>query len=313
MSECVTCSTADHECDLLIVGAGPAGLSAAMNAAGEGLSTIVLERTPLIGGQASSASRIENYLGFPEGVSGMDLTIAAYDNAVRLGATFHRSAEVIDLRQVDKHIQAMCETGTIYQCQSAIVATGVTYRQLQAPGIERLLGRGVEYGLDLTNPARHADKQAFVVGGANSAGQAAIHLAEHGGTVYIISRSPLSKSMSTYLLERVEDASEIKQVYGRIAAVRGQDRLEEVVIASQEGVFTMRADTLHIFIGAEPNVGWAQIDTDTRGFAAATELQTSIPGVFAAGDVRSGSVKRVAAAAGEGSMAVAQVHRFLTR
>lgn len=319
------CNHCDHSCDLLVVGAGPSGLAAAVSAASEGLSTIVLERAPEVGGQASSSSRIENYLGFPLGLSGADLAEAAYEQATRFGAEIHTGATVIDLREIDGKHEAMCETGQLYHCDSVLIASGVTYRQLDVPGIAPLIGRGVSYGVSPHEAEAYRDQHVVVVGGANSAGQAALHLANHGATVDIVTRSPLDKSMSQYLLDRctAHDAIAIREG-ARVAAARGnhEHRLGHVMIADPTRVETVAASGLFVFIGAEPRVDWApQIEKDPRGFVLTGPdvpkkrvplyLETSVSGVFAAGDVRSTSVKRVAAAAGEGAEAVQFIHRYL--
>lgn len=319
-SHCEQCGHADHECDLLVIGAGPAGLAAAVNAASEGLSTIVLEREARVGGQAYSSSRIENYLGFPSGVTGDELATMAYDQAVRFGAEIHVGAQVIDLRRLDgQHVQAMCESGTVYVCRTALVTSGVTYRTLDVPGAAELLGNGIEYGISPTEASRHEGEDVFIVGGANSAGQAALHLAKHGAHVVILTRSPLAKGMSTYLIERIADSPRITVRTGaRVAAARNYDGiLGALVIADDTGVLVLPADALFVFIGAEPRTSWApSIKTDARGFIVTGgeyHLETSEPGIFAAGDVRAKSVKRVAAATGEGAMAVQEIHQYLSQ
>jgi thioredoxin reductase (NADPH) len=315
----------EHSCDLLVIGAGPAGLAAAVNAASEGLHTIVLERGATVGGQAASSSRIENYLGFPNGLSGAELTEAATEQAMRFGANIHTHAQVIDLRAdgLGQH-QIMCESGQVYRCDAALVTSGVTYRTLDVPGIAPLIGKGVGYGISPADAEQYRGQRVVVVGGANSAGQAAVHLADHGAEVDIVTRSPLEKSMSTYLVDRCESHEGITIREGaRIAAVKGNKdhRLGHVTIADAAGVVTEAAAGLFVFIGAEPKVEWAPaLAKDAKGFiltgsdiqdANVPYLSTSLPGVFAAGDVRSGSVKRVAAAAGEGSMAVQFIHKYL--
>lgn len=331
---CPDCAEVDHACDLVIVGAGPAGLAAAVNAASEGLSTIVLERWPRIGGQASSSSRIENYLGFAEGISGAELAEAAYNQALRFGAKIHTEATVIDLRRLDgEHVQAMCESGTVYRCRTALITSGVTYRTLDAPGTEALIGRGIEYGISPAEASRYEGQRVFIVGGANSAGQAALHLADHGAHVVILTRSPLAKGMSQYLIDRIADLSQNITVRqgARVAAARGEfkdhergkawgTRLTHLVVADEYGVTSLLADALFVFIGAEPRTSWApQLLLDRKGFILThtttghSFLETSERGIFAAGDVRSDSVKRVSAAAGEGSMAVSEIHRYLAQ
>src|SRR5690242_20218178 len=293
------------ECDLLIIGCGSAGLAGAVNAAAEGLSTILLERGPFVGGQAGSSSRIENYLGFPEGLSGDELAGYAEAQATRLGADIHTDAHVIDLRTVDGVHHACCYGGTTYLCRTVLVATGVTYRTLDTPGIPDRTGTLVHYGLSPKEARAYEGQTVHIVGGANSAGQAALHLAKHGANVVILTRSPLAKSMSAYLLERIQheaaievrEKSRIAAVYDGAVSVSTPDALSEA--EDTAGVF--------VFIGAEPRTDWApQLEKDHRGFVVtgsgkkAAELETSTPGIFAAGDVRSGNVKRVATATGEG-------------
>lgn len=318
------CNVCDHECDVLVIGAGPAGLAAAVNAASEGLHTIVLERGDTVGGQASTSSRIENYLGFPMGVTGDELAVAAYDQAVRFGALIHTHRTVIDLRRNadELGVRATCESGTTYSCRTALVSSGVTYRQLDVPGAAQLLGNGIEYGISPTEAARYKDRDVFLVGGANSAGQAALHLANQGANVTILSRSPLTKGMSQYLIDRIAPAGIEVWEGARVAAAHPFDEqiteLHELVIADREGVHVRPADALLVFIGAEPRTSWApQLKIDERGFIVTGggrrfHLETSEPGIFAAGDVRSGSVKRVAAATGEGAMAVQEIHQYLS-
>lgn len=312
----------ERRCDLLIIGGGPAGMAAAVNASAEGLHTIVLERAASVGGQAGSSSRIENYLGFPDGLSGSELGEYARAQAERLGADIHCEAHVIDLRTVDGMHHVTCHSGNTYICPAVIISTGVRYKELNAPGLRDYLGMSVFYGLSPREASRYEDKTVFIVGGANSAGQAAIHLEQHGARVIILTRSPLSKGMSAYLLERINQNSRIWVMEGaRVAAVRGgSDSLSsmEVVISTPDKLEASKADGMFIFIGAEPLTDWAPtLDKDHRGYVItgkgkAPELETSQPGIYAAGDVRSGNVKRVATAAGEGAQAVQYVYRRLS-
>lgn len=331
--KCPACP-GSHECDLLIIGGGPAGLAAAVNAASEGLVTIVLEKDGTVGGQASTSSRIENYLGFAEGTTGAELAAQAAAQAERFGAELRTDTHVIDLRRENGGFQAMCQNGHIYTCRTTLITSGVTYRTLDVPGIDELLGRGVFYGASPAQASEYQDKKVFVVGGANSAGQAAVHFAQHAAKVTILTRSPLQKSMSSYLLERIDESPIEVWEQARVAAVHGTDRrtwthkeLDAVTVATPERVATHKADGLFIFIGAEPRTTWVpSVTTDRRGFiltgsdlggddyivtGSRQYLETSEPGVFVAGDVRSGSVKRVAAAAGEGTMAIQFIHRYL--
>lgn len=320
----------EHECDLLIIGAGPAGLAAAVSAASEGLRVIVLERSKTAGGQMGTSSRIENYLGFVNGLSGADLATAAIAQAERFGADIHAGAEVIDLRGeghgTERHHRAICATGNTYSCTAILVAAGVTYRRLEVPGADPLLGRGIFYGASPTQAAEYAGQRVFMVGGANSAGQAAIFLASNHADVDIITRSPLEKSMSQYLIDRIAACPNITvHTSARVAAVRGtRHRLSHVTVADTDGVETHQAAALFAFIGADPQTDWApQLKKDPRGFILTGQdasginsdgrmfLETSEAGIFAAGDIRYGSVKRVAASAGEGAMATQFIHRYL--
>jgi thioredoxin reductase (NADPH) len=317
--------TLEHRCDLLIIGAGPAGLAAAVNAASEGLRVIILERTGTVGGQMRTSSRIENYLGFASGLSGADLAAASLEQTQRFGADIHTASEVIDLRRDGDHHRAMCANGKVYTCAAILVAAGVTYRRLEVPGADPLLGRGIFYGASPTQAAEYADQRVFVVGGANSAGQAAVFLASNSARVDIITRSPLAKSMSQYLIDRIEASGKVEvHEEARVAAVKStRHRLSHVTVADPDGVITHEGSALFAFIGADPQTGWApQLAKDSRGFILSGPdaeppgekrlyLETSESGVFAAGDIRSGSVKRVAASAGEGAMAVQFIHKHL--
>jgi len=329
VSACPACADT-HACDLLVIGGGPAGLAAAVNAASEGLRTIVLERADEVGGQASASSRIENYLGFADGLTGAELTAQARAQAERFGAELVIGAYVIDLRSTDDggH-QAICASSHVYVCRSVLVAAGVTYRALDVPGAQELLGRGVWYGASLAQASTFNGARMFIVGGANSAGQAALHFALHND-VTLLTRSPLNKSMSAYLIERIEAHPRIEvEVGARVAAVHPdlpfaphtKSEIGSVTVATPDRIVTHAADGLFVFIGAEPRTSWAPaLLADAKGFILTGQdvpgdprayLETSVHGVFAAGDIRSGSVKRVAAAAGEGAMAVQFVHQYL--
>ena len=305
----------EYHCDLLVIGAGPAGLAAAVNAASEGLSVIVLDRADTAGGQSRTSSRLENVLGFPRGVTGPQFAEKALQQAERFGATVHTHGEVIDIRTVDGVQRVTCANGHTYTCRSTVIASGVDYRRLEAPGLDRLIGKGVYYGISPEHADAYAGKRVFVLGGANSAGQAAIHLAKSGAHVELLSRSPLEKSMSTYLVDRLIDLGAVTPRIGaRVAAARGNGHLSQLIVADEQGIESEPADALFVFIGAEPRTEWASaVARDSRGFITTSEdgYMTSLPGVFAAGDVRAGSIKRVSAAIGEGASAVQAVHRYL--
>jgi thioredoxin reductase (NADPH) len=324
--------------DVVVVGGGPAGLGAAVYAASEGLRTVLVERTAT-GGQAGTSARIENYLGFPDGISGEQLAERARRQAVKFGA------EVVNARDVSSieingpaRIVRFVDGGRV-EAHTAILATGVSYRQLDAVGAETLTGRGVFYGAALTEAMSCANEEVFVVGGANSAGQAALHLAHRSRSVTILVRGPsLRASMSSYLIDQIEAPPNISvRPCTTVADAHGTEHLEgltllDAVTGEKEQVATQ---WLFIFIGAEPRTGWLDesVLRDEHGFVYAgpdllTEgrrpagwtlerdpyhLETSVPGVFVAGDVRAESVKRVASAVGEGAMAVMLVHRYLQR
>ncbi|HET7104003.1 MAG TPA: FAD-dependent oxidoreductase [Terracidiphilus sp.] len=319
--------------DMVVVGAGPAGLAAAVYGASEGLRTLVIEpEAP--GGQAGSTSRIENYLGFPTGITGADLGRRAHIQASRFGAEFvtqracglridgqYRFIRMADGREVATHV--------------VLLALGVQYRMLAVPGADRLTGRGIYYGAALVEAASCQDEEVFVVGGANSAGQAALHFAKYACKVTMLVRGHgLSASMSKYLIDEIARTSNIDVESGtQVVSVHGEERLEGLQLLGPQGEARVSASSLFVFIGAEPGVGWLppQLARDEKGFLLAGPdlrvngrlpeswheprepflLESSVPGVFVAGDVRYGSVKRVASAVGEGSIAVQFAHQYL--
>jgi thioredoxin reductase (NADPH) len=315
--------------DLAVVGGGPAGLTAAMYAASEGLVTLLLEREA-IGGQAGTTSLIRNYLGFPHGISGRELAARAMEQAMIMGAemVFIRSAVGLESRGEDRVLTLI--DGSQACSRTVVIATGVTYRQLNVPGTDTMLGAGVFYGAAVTEAAALEGQPAFVVGGANAAGQAAVHLARFASHVTLLVRGPsLSVRMSTYLINELERASNISVwLNTTVSGVRGQGRLEAITVrdstTGQER--TAAAAALFVLIGADPHSEWLAdaVERDARGFLlTGSDLgrwpldrppllqETSTPGVFAAGDVRCGSVKRVASAVGEGASAIQQVHHYL--
>jgi thioredoxin reductase (NADPH) len=317
--------------DLIIIGAGPAGLAAAVCGASEGLKTAVVERDAP-GGQAGLSSRIENYLGFPSGLSGSELARRAHAQATRFGAQLLLTHDVNACAVHEGSTSVVLGDGTEISALSLLVATGVTYRRLDAPGIEELTGRGVCYGPGAVDAAGLRGEDVFVVGGANSAGQAAIHFARSARSVTMLVRGrSLSSTMSHYLVERITSTPSIRiRFETTVGRAIGQGRLEalELVSAGTADTEIVPATNLFIFIGASPHTDWlgTQVLRDAQGFVLTGPdvltrgrpsswtldrdpflLETSVPGIFAAGDVRHGSAKRVAAAVGEGSMAVLSI------
>jgi thioredoxin reductase (NADPH) len=318
------------EYDTIVIGAGPAGLAAAVYGASEGLSTIVIEREAP-GGQAGSSSRIENYLGFPSGVSGDELSKRALQQARRLGAEIlvTRSITGIDPETRTVHLDGVDEL----RGRTIILATGVTWRHLATPGIDRLIGKGVYYGASRSEAPNTHGLDVAIIGAGNSAGQAALFFSSHAREVTIVCRGDaLEKSMSQYLVDQVGRKPNIAVELGsEVAAVHGDVKLEEIEIRDRATGGTARRECggLFIFIGADADTAWlpAEIAVDARGYVlTGTDvggrgrwdherdpylLETSVPGIFASGDVRFSPVKRVASAVGEGSMAIAFVHQYL--
>jgi thioredoxin reductase (NADPH) len=322
--------------DLVVVGAGPAGLGAAVYGASEGLRTVLVEQRAT-GGQAGQSSRIENYLGFPDGVSGAQLTERARRQALKFGAELLSAREVVGLEPAGATRLLRFRDGTAIATHTVVLATGVSYRLLDAPGLPELTGLGVFYGSASTEAPSCAGADIYIVGGANSAGQAAVYFSRYARRVHILIRADgLHRSMSQYLIEQIERIDNI-EVHPRTEVVRaeGDGHLERLILRDPRTGDTRTVATpwLFVFIGAEPRTEW--LDTavlrDPRGFVLTgpdlvTEgrrppgwslprdpyhLECSVPGVFAAGDVRADSLKRVASAVGEGAAAVALVHRYL--
>jgi thioredoxin reductase (NADPH) len=308
----------DSRCDLLVVGAGPAGLAAAVYGASEGLDVVVVEDVA-IGGQAGSSSRIENYLGFPRGVSGSELARAAMLQAIKFGTRLVSPRSVTRLSRVPEGFRVRLDDEHDIMTQSVIIASGVRYRRLDVPGLADLEGRGVYYAASELEAKVVAGRNAVVVGGANSAGQAALFLARHADQVHVlVRRDDLRDTMSSYLAQRlthhervtVHPRSELAAVHGssRLSALSWRDNaLDREVRLEAAGLFLM--------IGAEPRTTWlheAGVELDAKGFVVTHDgFVTSVPGVFAVGDVRAGSVKRVASAVGEGSVVISGVHAYL--
>jgi thioredoxin reductase (NADPH) len=320
----------DHY-DLVIVGGGPAGLGAAVYGASEGLSTVMVEREAP-GGQAGQSSRIENYLGFPAGLSGSDLARRATDQARRLGAELVTVQEAVALRVEGSGRLVELTGGGILSANTVLVASGVSYRQLNHPGFAELTGAGVYYGAALTEARACAGQHVVVIGGANSAGQAAVYFSGYAGKVTMLVRADsLARSMSHYLIEQIAALPNIDVRTGAqaIAAEGSDGHLSALRIRAADGTETVEAvDACFVFIGAAPRTDWLEgvVARDERGFILAGAdvrdrgwplsrepyvLETSVPGVFVAGDVRMRSIKRVASAVGEGSMAVSLIHEYL--
>jgi thioredoxin reductase (NADPH) len=324
--------------DVAIVGAGPAGLSAAVYAASEGLSTLLLEREA-IGGQAGSSSLIRNYLGFPRGISGAGLATRAFEQAWSFGAIPSMAGPVTGLQSVADGFALDLANGQVCQARSVLITTGVSYRQLEAPGLDALLGAGVFYGATGSESRAFAGEHVYIVGGANSAGQAAVNLARYAEQVTIVVRGDsLAARMSQYLIDEITATVNIDvRTSTQIAAAEGTGKLDTVTLIDTNtgSTETVLAAALVVLIGAVPHTGWLpqQISRNEHGFILSgsdlpqggtpaapwtlppqpLQLETSMPGVFAAGDVRHGSVKRVASAVGEGSIAAAQMYQYLQK
>lgn len=317
--------------DLLIVGAGPAGLAAAVYGASEGLKVVAVDlEAP--GGQAGQSSRIENYLGFPAGISGADLTRRAVAQAARFLAEMLVPVEAVALRRADPFRLVDLGDGTVANCKSVLIATGVSYRMLPAEGAERFAGAGIYYGASPTEVSEYSGADVAVVGSGNSGGQAALYLAGKARSVRMIVRGDsLTKSMSAYLIERIAVTSNIEIEYqSQVTKVLGADKLELLELDGPAGPMTVGVSAAFIFIGQAPRTDWLGevVQRDSQGFIltgtacdpspnwnvarAALPLETNVPGVFAAGDVRAGSIKRVASATGEGAMAVRMIHDHLS-
>ncbi len=324
--------------DLVIVGAGPAGLAAAVYGASEGLRTVMIEREAP-GGQAGTSSRIENYLGFPVGLSGSDLARRAVTQARRFGVEILSPQEVTGVRVEDPYRIVMLSDGTDISCHALMIATGVSWRKLNVPGMDKLCGAGVYYGAAMTEAFSCQNEDVYIVGGANSAGQAAMYMSKYASNVTMLVRGDsLAKSMSQYLIDQIEATENIKVCLRcSVVEVKGETSLEAIAIvhADTGETETLPATSLFIMIGAQPCTDWLDgvVERDERGFVLAGRdlihgghppkgwildrdpflLESSVPGIFVAGDVRYGSVKRVASGVGEGSIAIQFVHQYLSK
>lgn len=318
-----------REFDVAVIGAGPAGLAAAVYASSEGLSTVVIERES-IGGQAGASSRIRNYLGFQRGISGSELAQRAYQQAWVFGATFVMMCEAQGLRADEDQLYVRSSRCTEIPVRAVVLAMGVAYKRLGIPALEPLTGAGVFYGASVSEAERFTDSDVFVVGAGNSAGQAAVHLSRYARNVTMLVRGDtLAKSMSRYLITEIEGRGNIEVRHEtEVVDGSGDRNLRELTLRNNAtgASESLRADALFVLIGAHPYTDWLpdDIERDDHGFVvtgAASDawslerppfmFESTMPGVFAVGDVRSGSVKRVASAAGEGSVAIQQVHLYL--
>ncbi|WP_440099415.1 FAD-dependent oxidoreductase [Streptosporangium sp. H16] len=322
--------------DLIVIGGGPGGLGAAVYGASEGLRTVMVEQHAS-GGQAGQSSRIENYLGFPDGVSGAQLADRARRQAAKFGAEILTARTVTSLEVKGRaRVVGFADGGTI-AAHTVILATGVSYRRLNAPGLEDFIGSGCYYGAALTEAPECANCEVYIVGAANSAGQGAVYLSGYASKVHLIVRGEgLERTMSHYLIEQISRIPNIEvHTETEVIGAEGEGHMERITLKGPEGERTVEAEWLFVFIGAQPITDWLgdTIERDARGFVltgpdlTADEnrprnwplrrepyhLETNVPGVFAAGDVRADSIKRVASAVGEGAMAVALVHRYLEK
>jgi thioredoxin reductase (NADPH) len=322
--------------DVVVVGGGPAGLACALYCSTEGLRTVLVEREAA-GGQAGLSSRIENYLGFPSGLSGADLARRGVAQVRRFGTELLAPAEAVSLLVEGEYRVVKLSNGQELAAHTVVIAAGVQWRRLEVPGMERLTGAGIYYGAAITESSSCKDEDVYIVGGANSAGQAAVHFSEIARSVTMIVRAnSLAKSMSHYLVERIATIPNIKVVTGaEVVEVDGKERLEQITVHHHDSKTseTLSAAALFIFIGAEPHTDWLEgvLCRDRKGFVMTGTnliqdgkrpagwkldrdpflLESNVPGVFAVGDVRDGAVRRVANSVGEGSIVLYFIHQYL--
>lgn len=311
--------------DVLIIGAGPAGLAASIYGASEGLNVLIIEDTA-IGGQAGTSSRIENYFGFPKGISGTDLAYRGEVQAIKFGARLTVPRRATKLKITPDHFELELDTNTCVRGSAIIMANGIQYRRLPLKGLERLEGSGIYYAATELESRYCQNSNVVVVGGGNSAGQAAMFLSKNAKRVYVVIRGDgLAATMSSYLSDRIVNSPKIELItQSEINALEGAESLTGLTLTNNSTEEEMHIDTnaLFIMIGAKPNTDWLddQLMLDEDGFIkTGTDseegrqgFETSVPGIFAVGDIRSGSVKRVASAVGEGSVVISQIHQFLT-
>jgi thioredoxin reductase (NADPH) len=322
--------------DLIIVGAGPAGLAAAVYGGSEGLSTVMIEKEAT-GGQAGTSSRIENYLGFPQGLTGADLARRATTQALRFGVELLRPQEAVRVRMEDPYRHVELSDGSEISGRAILISTGVKVRHLDAPGVSDFTGAGIYYGAALTEAAHYRDQEVYVIGGANSAGQGAMFFSRYAKKVTMLVRSSnLEAGMSQYLVDQIASTKNIDVVLrSEVVEAIGEERLEKIKVKNldSEEIEVVPAAAMFIFIGAVPPTDLVSglVERDRAGFIVTGPdlmidnkrpkgwrpnrdpllLETSVPGIFAAGDVRHHSMKRVASAVGEGAVAVALVHQYL--
>ncbi len=327
----------DNLYDVVIIGAGPSGLAAAVYGGSEGLKTLLIEKHAP-GGQAGTSSRIENYLGFPNGLSGQELTHRAITQAKRFGIEFLSPQEVTSIAEKDGYKMITLGNNTCISTKSIVITTGVNYRKLEAEGIEHYTGAGIYYGSSMTEAQACLNKEVFIVGGGNSAGQSAVYLSKFAKNVYItVRKKDLTSSMSSYLIDQIDAIDNITLLgHTNITKASGEnERLTELELTNSQNSEskTVPADALFIFIGARPYTDWVTLDIikNERGFIETGRdltryddfkkvwkkerepflLETCSPGIFASGDVRAGAMNRVASAVGEGAMAIKFVHEYL--
>lgn len=322
--------------DLIIIGAGPAGLAAAVYGASEGLRTLVIEKDAA-GGQAGTSARIENYLGFPQGVSGADLTRRATTQAQRLGAEILTAEEVIGLRIEDPYRIVKLDDGSELSCHALLIATGVEVRELDVPGVEAFTDGSIYYGAAASEAVNYTGKEVFVIGGANSAGQGAMFLSRYASRVTMLIRGDsLKQDMSQYLIDQIDSKDNISvQINSEMTAAHGKEHLENITVLNNKTgeSETLATDAVFIFIGAVPLTELLAdiVERDNAGFILTGQdlirdgrrprnwtlgrdpflLETSMPGIFAAGDARHGVIRRVASAVGQGAVAVSLIHKYL--